>query len=432
MNSPNKTSVGVIGLGTVGSHVARRLVERRENLETRSGARIELTDVADIQFPDSLQDVLSDVTCYEDAFELIENSNCDVVVELIGGLEPAEEVICTALKNGKDVVTANKELLAKRGSRIVDVVERTGSRLRFEASVGGSIPIIRSLREGFVDTNVKAIYGIINGTANYVLTRMEREGQSFEEALSMAQEKGYAEADPTYDIEGDDSAHKVAILAALGFGCRISMDSIHCEGITRITPEILEDARSLGYTIKLLGIAKRTGEGLDVRVHPTMIPEETALSAVRDEYNAVFTKANPLGSSMLYGKGAGGAPTATAIIGDVVSLASRDDTDHAPYYFDENVQLLPTKDIVCRYYLRLMALDQPGVLARVTKILGEHQISIDSVIQHGRSDYDEVPVILTTHRAEEGNMRDAVEQISNLDEIGADPVFLRIEDDFDH
>jgi homoserine dehydrogenase len=431
MSKPAPTKVGIVGLGTVGGEVFRRLMERGDVLERRIGAPVEVRAVADLVRPDHLEDLISSVNHYESAETMMDEEEIDVLVELIGGLSPAKSIITEALSRGIDVVTANKELLAKDGEAIFQSAEENDARIRFEASVGGSIPVVRTLKEAFVDVDVRGAYGIINGTANYVLTRMENEGQSFDEALEMAQEKGYAEADPSYDVEGDDTAHKLAMLAALGFGSLVSLDEVYCEGITDVTPEIVSDAEDLGYRIKLLGIVKKVDGELDVRVHPTMVPRDSALAAVREEYNAVFVKADPLGSSMLYGKGAGGAPTATAVVGDVAALAVRNDRARAPIDFNPGHTVRSIERIKTRYYLRLMAEDEPGVLAGVTEILGNHDISIDSVIQHGRSREAQVPVVLTTHRAREGNVQQAVEEIADLEAVGSDPVLLRIEEDLE-
>ncbi len=430
MTEQEATRVGLVGLGTVGSRVANRLIERRESLFRRTGARIDLTHVAEMDLTPEMEKALPGVELYRDALTFIEEAECDIVVELIGGLEPAGTIITRAVEQGKDVVTANKELLAKKGAEIFKRAERTGARIRFEASVGGSIPVIRTIREAMVANEFEAVYGIINGTANYVLTRMAEDGQSFNEALQLAQEKGYAEADPSYDVEGDDSAHKIAVLAGLSFGTHVPLEKVHCEGITGISPEIMKDAHRLGYRIKLLGIAKRTPGGLDVRVHPTMIPRASAMAAVQNEYNAVFIQGDPVGSSMLYGKGAGGAPTSTAVISDVTSLAVRDDRVRSSFFYrEEPMSVLDIKEVRSRYYLRLQALDRPGVLAQVTRILGDHGISIDSVIQHGRSEEKAVPVILTTHQAAEGDVQEAVQKISRLEVVDSDPVCLRIEED---
>ncbi len=420
----------VAGLGTVGSHVVKRILDRGNELSNRTGCCLEVVAAAD---PVELsREALSgsDVNLYEDALEMLATEEADVFVELIGATGVALEAVRKALDFGMDVVTANKELLAKRGPEIFDLAKKNNSRIRFEASVGGSIPVVRTVREALVDAEFEAIYGIINGTCNYVLSRMEEENQSFRGALESAQEKGFAEADPGYDIEGDDSAHKIAILASLAFGTPVPLENIYCEGITKITPAIIEDARQLGYRIKLLGIAKKTSAGLDIRVHPTMVPRRSALAAVGNEYNAVYFESDPLGASMLYGKGAGGPSTATAVIADLISLAQEPGLSSAPGYFAaSSLKPIEVDDIKSRYYIRLKALDQPGVLSGVTRILGDKQISIETVIQHGRSAGQEVPVILTTHQAREGDMRRAINEIEKLEMIGARPDVIRIEEE---
>lgn len=424
--------VGIVGLGTVGSEVAARLQDRRSALQTRTGTTVEITAVAEPQVPESFQERLDTLDYYEDAHALIEESRVDVLVELIGGLSPAGDIVESALESGMDVVTANKELLAHQGKELFETAERNGQRIRFEAAVGGCIPVVRSIREAMVDTDFDAIYGIINGTSNYVLTRMENDGISFEDALDLAQQKGYAEADPSYDVEGTDTAHKIALLAGLAFGTRVTLDEIYCEGIRNIRPEIIRDAHEFGYKIKLLGLTKRTEQGLDTRVHPTLIPEESALAAIQHEYNAVLTQGEPVGRNMLTGKGAGGGPTATAVIGDIVSLARNREQNRAPYYYGGTEhETVSIDDVESRFYLRLMARDEPGVLSRVTTILGNQSISIDSVIQRGRSQEELVPVILTTHEAKQGRMYQAVDKIAELDVIGKEPVSMHIEEDIE-
>lgn len=416
----------------MGGAVLRRLVDRRERLLRRSGCELELCAVAEPDVPPDLAGPLEALTYYEDALEMIREENPEVLVELIGGLEPAGSLVLRALDRGIDVVTANKELLATRGEEIFRTASENDARIRFEASVGGCIPVVRTIREALVDTDFTSIYGIINGTCNYVLTRMTDASESFEESLALAQEKGYAEADPTYDVEGKDSAHKTSLLAALAFGSRVDPDELQREGITRIRPEIIEDADRLGYRIKLLGVARRVDGRLDVRVHPALVPEDSALAAVRDEYNAVMIQGDPIGSCLLSGKGAGGEPTATAVVADVLSLAGQSSRARTPMYFNgEELPLLPTRESEGRFYMRLSAVDRPGVLARVTRILGERDISIDSVHQSGRSAEDHVPVILTTHRARRGDVARAVETIADLDVVEDEPVWLPIEEDFE-
>ncbi|MFB6347625.1 MAG: homoserine dehydrogenase [bacterium] len=424
--------IGVVGLGTVGGEVARRLQDRSGTLTTRTGTTVELSAVAEPAVPESFEHRLEGLDLYEDAEELIDQAEVDILVGLIGGLNPAGRIVERALKSGMDVVTANKELLAHDGEKLFKTARETGQRIRFEAAVGGCIPVVRSIREAMVDADFEAIYGIINGTSNYVLTRMEHDGLQFEEALQLAQEKGYAEADPSYDVEGTDTAHKIALLAGLGFGTRVTLDEIYCRGIRRIQPEIMRDAEQFGYKIKLLGLTKQTDRGLDTRVHPTLIPEDSALAAIQYEYNAVLTQGTPVGRNMLTGKGAGGGPTATAVIGDIISLARNSNQTRAPYYYGGTEhRTVPIEEVESRFYLRLMAQDEPGVLSKVTTILSNHDISIDSVIQRGRSEDNLVPVVLTTHEASQGSMDSAVGTIADLDVIGEDPVSLHIEEDFE-
>lgn len=427
--SEETIQVGIAGLGTVGRHVALRLDRRRGDHRRRSGRDISLEAVADpIERPD-LENKLEDTTVYRDAERMIDESDIDIFVELIGGIQPPKSLILEAIDSGLDVVTANKELLAKEGQEIFPRAEEEGQAIRFESSVGGSIPVIRTVREAFIDVDFNAIHGIINGTANYVLTKMSEDGQAFESALETAQEKGFAESDPSYDIEGDDSAHKLSLLATVAHGQQIAFEDVHCEGITDITPEIINDAQELGYRIKLLGIAKDLGSGLDLRVHPTLIPEDSGLAAVSHQYNAIFIQGEPIGSSMLSGKGAGGASTATAVVGDVFSIAKNGKDSGSIYYSDDDRTLISTEEIKTRYYLRVQAEDRPGVLSEITEILGDLNISINSLLQRGKSKEEKVPIVLTTHQAVEGDLRKAVRRIEKLDVIGDEPLWLRIEDD---
>ncbi len=427
-----KLKVGVAGLGTVGLQTVCQLLKNREQIIQKAGVELALTAVADPQIDSDRKAMLDNQSCYSDAADMVEQEELDLLVELIGGVDPAGKIIHQALNRGIDVVTANKELLAKQGSSFFELSRKGEGRLRFEAAVGGSIPIIRTIREALVGVELDSIYGIINGTTNYILSCMADRGLEFDKALQEARHKGFAEADPTADVEGFDSAHKMTILAELAFGINISPDAVYTEGIKGITPMILEDARQLGYSIKLLGIAKKFNHRVDVRVHPTLIPQKSALAAVTGEYNAVYLKGSQLGSSMLYGKGAGGPSTATAVISDLVSLAAqKTNSTPAVYYSWEKTRLLPTEQLVSCYYLRLSAVDRPGVLARVTEILGRHHISIETVIQRGRSADRLVPVVLTTHEAREGAMQAALEEISQLEDIGQTPKFVRIEEGFE-
>ncbi len=426
------TKVGLVGLGTVGSEVCLRLMERKGLLSVRAGMDLELTAVAEPDVPTDLEEHVSGLEYYESAGHLIEESSVDVLVELIGGINPAEQIIRDALKTGTNVVTANKELLAHRGAELFELADKRNQRIRFEAGVGGCIPVVRSIREAMVDVDFSAIYGIINGTSNYVLSRMRSDEIPFDEALEIARNRGFAEADPSYDVEGTDTVHKLIILSELAFGTRLDYEAVYCKGIERITPEIIRDAKKFGYRIKLLGISKKKEDGIEARVHPTLIPEDSPLAAVEEQYNAVLTQGEPVGTNMFTGKGAGGSPTATAVVSDLISLSRSRDSDRFPYLYRENpVPTIPISKIESRFYLRLMARDRPGVLSRVTKILGDRDISIDSVLQVGRSEENLVPVLLTTHRAKESQMSGAVESIANLESVGGEPVCLHIEEGLD-
>lgn len=426
------TEVGLVGLGTVGGQVAKRLLNRDDLLDRRTGTKLKLKAVAEPDVPEDFERLVEKIEHYDDAGELLDETSVDVLVELIGGLDPAKSILKTALRKGTDVVTANKELLAHSGEELLNVASECNQRIRFEASVGGCIPVVRTIREAMVDVDFQAIYGIINGTSNYVLSRMRKDDLSFDDALEIAQKKGFAEADPTYDVEGIDTVHKLILLSELAFGTPVDIDNVHCDGIRKITPEIIKDAEQFGYRVKLLGITKRHGDQLEARVHPTLIPEESPLAAIEDQYNAVLTQGDPVGTNMLTGKGAGGAPTATAVISDLISLAKNRETSGTPYLYQDNpLATLSIQDVESSFYLRLMARDRPGVLSRVTEILGERGISIDSVLQVGQSDEELVPVILTTHQAVGKKMRAAVNEISSLDVVGEEPVFLHIEENLE-
>ncbi len=425
-------NVGIAGLGTVGYSTAKQLVEKEEKLARRTGVEVRLVAVAEPSLPSQAEKHLAAQEIFTETEEMLAEADLDVFVELIGGIDPARKLIKEALSRGIDVVTANKELLAHYGREIFKHAADSAARIRFEAAVGGSIPIIRTVREAMVGADFECIYGIINGTTNYMLTSMGRRGLSFDEALTEAQNKGYAEADPSADVEGRDSAHKMTVLAELAFGISVPVENVHTEGINSITPSIMEDAERLNYSIKLLGIAKKIRDEVDVRVHPTLIPRSSALAAVNCEYNAVYIQSDPTGSAMLYGKGAGGPSTAGAVVSDIVSLATMEPNSQPAVYYSAGAGgLISTAELSTRYYLRLHATDKPGVLARVTKILGEHRISIETVLQRGRSAGEFVPVVLTTHRAREGSVQAAVNEIAQLDVIGRQPKLLRIEEDFE-
>jgi homoserine dehydrogenase len=360
----------------------------------------------------------------------------------MGGLEPARSFAKAALAHGKHVVTANKALIAKHGEELFPLAAEKGLQIGFEAAVGGGIPCMKALREGLAANAIESIYGILNGTCNYILSKMETEGADFADVLAQAQELGYAEADPTFDVEGIDTAHKLSILAAMAFGSKIKFDDIYTEGISRITPADIASAHELGYRIKLLGIAKPHGshdaQRIEMRVHPTLVPLDSQLAQVSDSYNAVQITGDFVGQTMFFGRGAGERPTASAVVADIVDIASGfpEGVRHLapPMGFVQearrDVPTLPMADTVCEYYLRLMVKDQPGVIAAVTSILADHRISLEAVLQKERHATREVPVIMLTHGTTEGNMQAALARILALDTVDDRHVLLLRKEEF--
>jgi homoserine dehydrogenase len=426
--------VGLLGLGTVGGGVAKVLQSHREELEEKIGAPIELSAVADQDITNPREGLkLEDLPLTTDPSRVIDDPAVDIVVELIGGLEPARSYILRALANGKHVVTANKALLATHGEELYAEARRRGRMLSFEAAVAGGIPLIRSVKEGLVANRITSLYGIVNGTCNYILTRMTDEGQKFSRILAEAQAKGYAEADPTFDIEGIDSAHKLQILATLAFRTSVKLEDIYVEGISKITPEDILYAGEMGYRIKLLAIAKAENGTLELRVHPTMIPEKSPLSAVSGVFNAVFLTGDVVKDLMFYGRGAGQMPTSSSVWADIVEIARRLAAGQAavpqdlPVLGRNRLHLKPMAEVTSAYYLNVSALDQPAVLAQIAGILGKHEISIASVIQKLRQRAKAVPVVMMTHEAQEGSMQKALQEISTL-RVVAGTRMIRVEE----
>ncbi len=423
----------LIGAGTIGTGVLKTLSMNAHIIKKRLGIPLEVKWVCDIDLEREREVDLSQYLTTRDFREAVEDPEVDMVVELVGGVHPAKEMVLFALERGKHVVTANKALLAEEGEEIFRKAAEMGLDLGFEASVAGGIPIIKALREGLCANEIEAIYGIINGTANYVLTRMEEEGISFRQALEMAQKKGYAEADPTLDIEGIDAAHKAAILATLCFGSTFTLSDVYVEGITRVESIDVAFARDLGYKVKLLAILKRAKDEVEIRVHPTLIPVSSSLAAVRGAYNALSVVGNAVGHTMFYGMGAGMMPTASAVVADMMDIA-RNILANSParvpplaYREGERLKPRPVEEIESKYYLRFSAIDKPGVLSRIAGILGQHNISIESVIQKGRRESGFVPIVMTTHEAKEKMMKRAVQEIDALDITGERTVLIRIE-----
>ncbi|HEU4366870.1 MAG TPA: homoserine dehydrogenase [Methylomirabilota bacterium] len=430
----NDVRIGLLGLGTVGAGVVKILQTRGAMLEERAGARLSLAAVADSDLVRPREGLdLAKLPMVGDAARVLDDPAIHVVVELVGGLEPARTFILRALAAGKHVVTANKALLAHHGAELFEEARRRGVALGFEAAVAGGIPLIRAVKEGLAANRVLSLAGIVNGTCNYILSKMTDEGLDFSLVLEEAQAHGYAEADPTLDVEGMDSAHKLQILVALAFRTFIDLKHIHTEGITRIAAQDIDYARELGYRIKLLAIAKASGGGVEARVHPTMIPALSPLAAVSGVFNAVFLTGDAVGDLMFYGRGAGQLPTASAVWSDVLEIARR--IAHGipslslelPAPGREPLPLTPMEAIRCCYYLRVMMQDRPGALSKVAGILGDNDISIANVIQKGRGTREAVPVVMLTHEARERDMRTALAAIDRLPDVAAGTVMIRVE-----
>ncbi len=428
--------VGLLGFGTVGAGVARLLIESADCIQARLGMELRLKYVADIDLDTDRGVNLPEGVLIDDAHKVVEDPAVDIVIEMIGGEGIAKTLMLKAIENGKPVVTANKALLAKHGREIFQTAERHHVDLAYEASVGGCMPVIKTLRESLVGNRINGMGGILNGTCNYILSRITDEGLEFRDALAKATEAGYAEADPTLDVEGFDTAHKLAILTSLAYGTEVNFEDIYIEGITQITPLDIDFARQFGYRIKLLAISKNHGDRLEARVHPTMIPEDNLLSTIRGSLNALKISGDAVDDIMLYGHGAGMMPTASAVIGDVVDIA-RNLAFGAPtrvplraFQPDRigKIAIVPMDELVSHYYFRFMAKDQPGVLSTISGILGEYGISIQSVQQKGRKSDGEVPVVMLTHQAREADVQDAFGRIQALDVIEEKPMLIRLEE----
>ena len=427
--------VGICGLGTVGSGTFNVLTRNADEIARRAGRPIVIEQIGCRR--DNPDCDTTGVKVTTDIFEVARNPDVDVLVELVGGYDVARELVLTAIENGKHVVTANKALIAVYGNEIFKAAHDKGVIVAFEAAVAGGIPVIKSLREGLGANRIQWLAGIINGTGNYILTHMRDEGRAFEDVLAEAQALGYAEADPTFDVEGIDAAHKLTILASIAYGVPLQFDKAYTEGISRITAEDVEQADNLGYIIKHLGISKRTDAGLELRVHPTLIPKERLLASVHGVKNAIAVMGDAVGPTLYYGAGAGSEPTASAVVADLLDVARDITTDHhyrVPYLAfsgiiegDESLPILPMEDIVTAYYLRLLAVDRPGVLARVATILSEQGISIEALIQKEATEGELVPIILLTHRTREKSMNEAIRQLESLADVAGPITRIRVE-----
>ncbi len=436
--------VGLLGLGTIGTGVARILIEQQDLMMRRLGQRIRLVAAADKDKGRDRGLDFSNVRLSDDAGAVVEADDVDLLVELIGGYEPARGFVASALEHGKHVVTANKALIAKHGEELFSMAVEKGVAIGFEAAVGGGIPCLKALREGLAANVIESVHGILNGTCNFILTKMENEGADYADVLKEAQQLGYAEADPGFDVEGIDTAHKLAILAAMAFGSRIRFDQVFTEGISKITAVDIEAASELGYRIKLLGIAKPHGEKgaverVEMRVHPTLVPKNSQLAQVSDSYNAVMINGDFVEHTMYFGRGAGERPTASAVVADIMDIArvfSRDVPGGVsrlppPMGFVEeyrhDLETLPMADVQCEYYLRLMVKDEPGVIASITSILADQRISLEAVTQKERNVAHAVPVVMLTHEISEGNLQAAIGRITALPTVEEEILILRKE-----
>jgi len=419
--------VGLLGCGTVGTAVTRLLHDHREDIARRAGCRLEVSKIA-VRDPSKRREVPVHPSAFTaDPMEVVDDPDIDIVCELLGGSEPAGSLILAAFDRDKPVVTANKELLSTRGRELFDASDAKGLDLYFEAAVGGGIPLVRPLKESLTAERLTSIIGIVNGTTNYVLTRMSEDGMSFAEALGEAQRLGYAEADPTADVDGHDAAAKCAILASIAFNARVVAGDVYREGIGRVTTEDIEFARRLGYVVKLLAIAELHEERVAARVHPAMIPSEHPLAAVRDAFNGVFVEGPNVGELMFYGRGAGGEPTATAVVGDLVTVA-RNLLAGArgvgcTCFLERTVR--PMSEMEGQYYILLRVEDRPGVLAEIASVFGRNDVSIKSVWQEGTG--ADAQLVFITHRAREGSFQQAVTELGGVRAVEEVRSILRVE-----
>jgi len=429
--------IGIAGLGTVGASLVRILQERQEALATTCGRAIEITAVTARDRNRDRGVDISTIDWHADALSLASTADIDVFVELMGGAgEPALSAVKAALSRGVHVITANKALLAAHGIELAGLAESHGALLNYEAAVAGGIPVIKALRESLTGNTISRVYGIMNGTCNYILTKMEKEGLSFEDCLTEAQRLGYAEADPAFDIEGNDTAHKLSILTSLAFGTAIAADDIYLEGITNISIDDIHAAADLGYRIKLLGVAQRTESGIEQRVHPTMVPLDSVIAQVDGVTNAVAIESDILGELLMVGPGAGGNATASAVLGDIADLAkSRPGAQHVPAFGRPVTALLPYKQAQIQsheggYFIRLKVLDKTGVFASIATRMAENRISLESIVQHSKQPVDTdgpQTIILVTHATTEDSVRKAVASIKGEGYLVGEPQVIRIE-----
>jgi len=429
--------VGLLGIGTVGGGTWRVLARNQEEITRRAGRGIEITVVADKEIEKARQITGGRARVTGDAYDVVRDPKVDIVIELIGGYGIARDLVLAAIENGKHVVTANKALLALHGNEIFAAAQRKGVMVAFEAAVAGGIPIIKALREGLTANRIEWIAGIINGTSNFILSEMRDKGLSFDEVLKEAQARGYAETDPTFDIEGIDAAHKLTIMSAIAFGIPMQFEKAYTEGITRLTREDIRYAEQLGYRIKLLGITKKTSEGIELRVHPTLIPTRRLIANVEGVMNAVLVKGDAVGATLYYGAGAGAEPTASSVVADLVDITRLHTADpdhrvpHLAFQPDQlaSTRILPMEEVITSYYLRMRVADRPGVLADITRILADLAISIDAMVQREPGEGEEqVDIIMLTHETREKNVNAAIAKIEALAVVSGKVTRIRLEE----
>jgi len=430
-------NVGLLGIGTVGGGTFAVLERNREEISRRAGCAITMKMVADKEVDKARRIVGARATVTADALEVVNHPDIDIVIELIGGTTVAKDLILRAITNGKHIVTANKALLARHGNEIFAAAQKQDVMVAFEAAVGGGIPIIKSLREGLSANRIEWIAGIVNGTCNFILSEMRERGASFDNALKEAQRRGYAEADPTFDIDGVDAAHKTTIMAAIGFGIPMRFESAYVEGISGLQQDDIRYAEELGYRIKLLGITRRRSKGIELRVHPTLVPARRLIASVEGVMNAILVKGDAVGQTMYYGAGAGAEPTASAVVADLVDVArmlTADPEHRVPHFAFQPGQLadtpiLPMGEVETRYYLRMKVQDKPGVLADITRILADQRISIEAMVQkEPRAGEAEVDIIMLTHLTVEKNVNGAIARIEKLPVVVGKVTRIRLEE----
>jgi homoserine dehydrogenase len=426
-----RMNIGLLGIGTVGGGVFELLKTNINEIQRKTLTDIKIVAVAEKDIARAKETVGSSIEVTDDAFKLVSDNNIDVIVELIGGTTIAKDLVIKAIENKKHVVTANKALLANYGNELFALAKKNNVILAFEASVAGGIPILKSIKEGLAANKIEWVAGIINGTTNFILTQMREKGETFAQALSEAQSLGYAEADPTFDVEGIDAAHKLTILAALSFGIPMSFKDVYVEGIKALEQKDIQYAEELGYRIKLLGIAKKRDQGIELRVHPTLIPEKRLIANVNGAMNAVLVKGNMVGPTLYYGAGAGALPTASAVVADLIDISR---SSNVPLQgFDEtkieNIPIYSIDDAISGYYLRVRVSDKPGVLAEITKLFGDKKISIDAMLQKEPTDHkSEADIVILSHLAVEKNINTIIHSIESMPATIGKVIKIRLEE----